>query len=169
MCNKVNCKGTILDGCWLCSRVVGWQLRFSICNGAVTTKALTMVVSLYHPLIPGSVEYHMPYASCLGCCEVLLCCASLSCSSGYSTYCSSACPTVFSLKELCLSKDLGFCSLFYLVHSHDALWDSLSKLMPSGIACLASQAPDWAVALWDALSGLWLVDLWLLPTQVCPL
>ena len=108
-----------------------------------------MVVALYYPLVPGSVEYPMLYASCLGCCGVLLCCASLSCSSGYF-----ACPPVFSLRELCLSEDLGFCILFYLVHSCDALWDSLSRLMPSGIACLASQAPYWAVAFWDGLSGL---------------
>ena len=71
----------------------------------------------------------------------------------------SACPPVFSLKKLCLSKDLGFCILFYVVHSHDALWDSLSWLMPSGIACPAFQAPDWAVAFWDGLCGLWLVGL----------
>ena len=69
-------------------------------------------------------------------------------------YCSSACPPVFSLKELCLSEVLGFCSLFYPVHSHNALFDSLSRLMPSEIACLAAQAPDWAVAFWDGLSGL---------------
>ena len=61
-------------------------------------------------------------------------------------YCSSACPLVFSLRELCLSEVLGFCSFFYLVHSCDALWDSLSRLMPSGIACLASGAPDSAIA-----------------------
>ena len=56
------------------------------------------------------------------------------------------------LKELCLSEDLGFCSLFYLGHIHIALWDSLSGLVHFGIVCLASQAPDWAVAFWD---GLW--------------
>ena len=78
-------------GCWLCSRVVGWQFRFSLYE-AVTTKVLTMVVSLYNPLVLGSVEYPMPYASCLGCFGVLLSCASLSCSSG-----CSACPPVFSL------------------------------------------------------------------------
>ena len=135
--------GTSIKGCRL---LAGWQLRFSPCSVAVTTKTLTMVVSLYYPLVLGSVVYHMPYAFCLGCCEVLLCCVSLSCSSGYSAYCSSVCPCVFSLKELCLSKVFGFCSFFHLVHSHDALWDSLFRHMLSGIACLASQFPDWAFA-----------------------
>ena len=153
------CKGAMFVWLLVISKVVGWQLRFSHCSGAVTMKVMTMVVSLYYPLVLGSVEYPMPYASCLECCGVLLCCVSLSC--------SSACPLVFSLKELCLSKVLGFCSLFYLVHSHDALWDSPSRPMPSGIACLALQAPDWAFAFWDGLSGLWLVGLWLGPTQVC--
>ena len=96
----------------------------------------------------------MPYASCLGCCGVLLYCASSSCSSGCSAY-----PPMFSLKELYFSEDLGFYSLFYLVHSHDTLWDSLSRLMPSGIACLAFQAPDWVLAFWNGLPGLTLVDL----------
>ena len=110
------------------------------------TKVLAVVVSLYYPLASGSVEYHMPYASCLGCCGVLLCCVSLSC--------SSACPPVFSLKELCLSEVLGFCSLFYLVPSCNAPWDSLSGLLHSGIACLASQASNWAVTFWDGLPSL---------------
>ena len=88
MCHKfcghdrnVSCKGVKrLYGCWLFSRVVSWHLRFSLCSGVVTTKALIMVESLYYPLVLGSVEYLMPYASCLGWCGVLLCCASLSCS-----------------------------------------------------------------------------------------
>ena len=67
---------------------------------------------------------------------------------------SSVCPVVLCLMQLSLSEDLGFCSLFYPVHSHDALWDSLSRPMHSGIVCLASQALDWAVAFWDDLSGL---------------
>ena len=161
------CKGAdIVVWLYLCSKVVGWQLRFSLCSGAVTTKALVMVVALYFPLVPDSVEYPMPYASCLGWCGVWLCSACLVAPIILLCF-SSACPPVFSLKELCLSKVLGFCSLFYLVHSHDALWGSLSRRMPSGISCLASQVPDWAVAFWDGLSGLWLFDLWLVPTQVC--
>ena len=82
----------------------------------------------------------MPYAYCLASSSVVACCSSSQ--------------LILSLKELCLSEDLGFYSLFYLVHSGGALWDSLSRLMPSGIACLASQTPDWAVAFWDGLSGL---------------
>ena len=53
------------------------------------------------------------------------------------------CLEVFSLRELCLSKDLGFCSLFYLGYICIALWDSLSGLC----------------AFWDSLSsfpGPWL-------------
>ena len=48
------------------------------------TKALAVVVSLYNLLVSGSVEYPMPYASCLGCCGVLFCCVSLACGSGCS-------------------------------------------------------------------------------------
>ena len=135
-----------------------WQLRFSLYSGAAMTKALAVVVSLYYLLVSGSVEYPMPYASCLGCCGVLPCCVSLSCSLVVLLYCSSGCPPVFFLKDLCLSEVLGFCSPFYLVHIHEALWDSLSELMHSGIACLAFQAPDLAVAFWDGLSGLWLAN-----------
>ena len=58
-----------------CFSVVGQQLRFSLYSGAVMTKALAVVVSLYYLLVSGSVEYPMPYASCLRCCGVvaLLC------------------------------------------------------------------------------------------------
>ena len=69
----------------------------------------------------------------------------------------------FSLKELCLSEDLGLYSLFYPVHVCIALWDSLSGPVHSGIACLAFQAPDWAVAFWDAC----LACDWL-PYDRCP-
>ena len=82
----------------------------------------------------------MPYASCLA-------------SSSVVEYCSSS-QLILSLKELCLSMVLGLCSPFHLVHSHHVLWDSMSRLMPSGIACLAFQAPDWAISFWDSLSGL---------------
>ena len=44
---------------------------------------------------------------------------------------------LFSLKELYLSEDLGLYSLFYPVHIHTALWDSLSG----------------ACALWESLSS----------------
>ena len=113
-----------------------------------------MVVALYCPPVPGSVQYPMSYVSCLECCGVWL---SSTCPVAQVVF--SACPPVFSLKELCLSKDFGFCSLFYLVHSCDALWDKLCRHMPSGIACLASQAPDWEVAFLDGLSFLGLVGL----------
>ena len=126
------------------------------------TKALAVVVSLYYLLVSGSVEYFMPYASCLWCCVVLLCCVCLCCSSGCSPLLQlslSSCVLkgallVPTLLQLGLSEDLSFCSLFYLVHSCDAFLDSLSRLMHSGIACLASQAPNWAVAFCNGLSGL---------------
>ena len=86
----------------------------------------------------------MPYASCLASCIVVGSCSSS----------QLACPGVFSLKELCLSEDLGFCSLFYPVHICTEPWDSLSGFVHSGIACLASQVPAWAAAFWDGLSGL---------------
>ena len=65
-------------------------------------------------------------------------------------------PQAFSLLELCLSEDLGFCSPFYL--GCFALHPGIACLgyVHHGIACLASQASDWASALWDSLSGLWL-------------
>ena len=56
------------------------QLRFSLYSGAVTTKALTMVVLILLSLVSGSVEYPMPYASCLVSCSVVWRCS-----------CSSAC------------------------------------------------------------------------------
>ena len=80
----------------------------------------------------------MLYASCLASCSVVW-----SCSFGQPT-----CPDVLCLMQLSLSEDLGFCSLFYAVHICTALRDSLSGLVGSGIACLASQAPDWAIAFW---------------------
>ena len=86
----------------------------------------------------------MPYATCLASCSVV----------GSFSSSQLACPDVFSLTEFCLSVDLGFCSLFYPVHIHTAVWDSLCGLVYCGIACLASQAPVWAVAFWDGLSGL---------------
>ena len=94
--------------------------------------------------------YPMLYAFCLAFCSVVGSCSSS----------QLACPVVFSLKELCLSEDLGFCSLFYPVHICTALWDILSGIVHSGIGCLASWAPDWTVAFWNGLSGLWLVALW---------
>ena len=86
----------------------------------------------------------MPYTSCLASCSVVGSCFSS----------QLACPVVLCLMQLSLSEDMGFCSLFYQVHICTELWDSLSGLVHSGIACLASQAPDWAVAFWDGLSGL---------------
>ena len=120
------------------------QLRFSLYSGAVTTKVLTIVVFLYYPLVLTlwSILCLMP--SCLFFCSVVGCC--------------SAYPLLvllFSLKELCLpcssdcsallqlslSEDLGFCSLFYLVHICTALWDSLSGLVHSGIALSGFPGP----------------------------
>ena len=85
----------------------------------------------------------MHYASCLASCSVVW-----SYSSG-----RPACPDVLCLMQPSLSKDLGICSLFHPVYIHTELWDSLSGLVHSGITCLASQAPDWAVAFSDGLSG----------------
>ena len=78
----------------------------------------------------------MPYASCLDSCSVV----------GSFSSSQLVCPVVLSLMQLSLSEDLGFCSLFYPVHVCTALWDSLSGLVHSRIACLGFEAPDWAVA-----------------------
>ena len=49
---------------------------------------LTMVVALYCPLVPGSVEYPMPYAPCLECCGVWL---------WSGLFCSSDCSALLQL------------------------------------------------------------------------
>ena len=53
--------------------------------------------------------------------------------------------------QLSLSEDLGFCSPSYL--GCFALHPGIACLgyVHYGIACLASQASDWAGALWDGL------------------
>ena len=61
--------------------------------------------------VSGSVEYPMPYASCLASCSVVG-----SCSSSQLAF-----PVVLCLMQLSLSEDLGFCSLFYPVHICTAL------------------------------------------------
>ena len=68
------------------------QLKFSLFSGAVTTKALAVVVFLLLSLVSGSMEYPMPYASCLVSCSVVWRCS-----------CSSACLDVLSLEDLWLS------------------------------------------------------------------
>ena len=141
---------------------IGLTTQILLYSRAVTTKVLAVLVSLYYPLAAGSVEYPMPYASCLGCCGVLLSCVRLS-----SCVLLKGTLLVLAVLQLSLSKVLGFCSLFCLVHICNELWDSLSGHMHSGITCLAFQVPNWAVAFWGGLSCLWLVDLWLVPTQVC--
>ena len=97
-----------------------------------------MVAFLYYPFVSGSVEYPMPYASCLVSCSVVWRC-SLQLSRSWCTFLKGAlaCSDVSTLRELCLSANLGFCSLFYLGYIHIALWDSLSGLC----------------ALWDGLSS----------------
>ena len=75
-----------------------------------------------------SVEYPMPYVSCLVSCSVDW---SSSWSVAYPdvfSFRSSACPDVLYLMHLSLSEDLDFCSLFYLGYICIALWDSLSGL-----------------------------------------
>ena len=149
------CKGVRWDDVF--SLLACRQLRFSLYSRAVITKVLAIVVFLYYSLSLGLWEYPMPYASCLATSSIIQCCSS---GQLILSLRSSPCPVVLCLMQLSLSGDLGFCSLFYLVHICTALWDSLSGLVDSGIACLASQAPDWTVVFWDSLSGLWLVTLW---------
>ena len=122
-----------------CSSVVGWQLRFSLYSGAVTTKTLAVVVSLYYLLVSGSVGYPVHYALCL--LPRVLWSVAL-CVRLYSCGLLGGALLVPALLQLGLSKVLGFCSLFYLVHIYNAPWDRLSGLMHSGIACLVSKAPD---------------------------
>ena len=65
-----------------------------------------------------------------------------------SPYWSPACPGIW-----------GFATPFYL--GYFALYPRIVCLsyVHHGIACLASQASDWASALWDSLSSLWLATL----------
>ena len=100
-------------------------------------------------LISGSVEYPMPYDSCLA-----------SCSVGWRHSVAglilrnSACPLILSLIELYLSDPWGFCSLFYLecFPLHPGI--ACLGYVHCGIVCLASHASDWAGALWYGLTGL---------------
>ena len=112
-------------------------------------QALASVVFHLLFLDSDSVEYPMPYASCLTSCSV---------GGEYPVaqliLRSSAYSRVLSVMKLCLSIILGFCSPFYL--GCFALHPGITCLgyVHYEIACLASQASYWAGALWDGLSGL---------------
>ena len=94
---------------------------------------LVVVVFLLLFLVSGSVEYPMPYASCLVSCRVVWRCSVVQLVLRYSP-----------LMELCLSEELDFCSPFYLGCCFCiAPWGSLSGLC----------------ALWDSLSSF--PSLWL--------
>ena len=71
------------------------------------TKALAVIVSLYYLLVYGSVECTMPYASCLGCCGVLLCCVNLSCSLGCSVLLQLSLSACVLLKGALLVQSFG--------------------------------------------------------------
>ena len=90
---------------------------------------------LYSFIIPWPLLCGVSYALCL-LSSLLQCCLEV-----FSA--ALPCLGVFSLEKLCLSPDLGFCSLFYLGYFHIALWNSLSGLC----------------ALWDSLSSF--PSLWL--------
>ena len=101
-----------------------------------------------------SVEYPMPYASCLA-----------SCSEGWRLSCSSVDHLVFHLFWGTLMNGALLVCYFGLLQPLlfrmfcIAHWDSLLGYVHCGIACLASQASYLSGALWDGLSGLWLVSL----------
>ena len=113
--------------------LVDRQLRFFLYSGAVTTKALAVVVFPLLSLVSGSVEYPMSYASCL-----------VSCNVGWRF---SACPVALCLMDLCLSKDLGLCSLFYLGYFCITPWNSLSGLCALWYSLSSFQASNWAGVL----------------------
>ena len=96
------------------------------------TKALAVVVSLYYLLVSGSVEYPMPYASCLGCCVVLLCCVSLSCSSGSSALLQLNLPSCILLKGALLVQSSGTLQSLLFSAFCNASWDSLLGLCTLG-------------------------------------
>ena len=89
--------------------LAGRQLRFPLYSGYGCIPLLSPVSC--------SVEYPMPYASCLVSCSVSWRCSLQLCLSD-----------VPCLMQLSLSKVWGFCSLFYLGYFGIALWDSLSGL-----------------------------------------
>ena len=73
----------------------------------------------------------MPYASYLASCSmewflVALCVVQLVLR--HSPSWNSDCLLVICLMQLSFSKDMGFCSLFYLGYFHTASWDSLCGL-----------------------------------------
>ena len=106
-------------------------------------------------LISGSVEYPMPYASCLASCI------------GGGDYPVAG----LILMEFCLSPGTllnGALLIWPLGLLQSPFYWGYFTLHPGiaclvyvhyGIACLASWASYWAGALWDGLSGLWLVSL----------
>ena len=65
--------------------------------------------------------------------------------------CSASCQdSQGSLQTPITLKPVGFP---YIYDPPIELWDSLSSLVNSGIACLASQSSDWLDALWASLSS----------------
>ena len=103
------------------------------------TKTLTAVVNLYYPS-PSP-------------CSVVL--FSDDFCSTLTKFCSPGCPQAFSLLELCCLRIWGFAALLSRVFCI-APRDTCLDYVHHGIACLASQASNWAGALWDSLSDLWL-------------
>ena len=67
----------------------------------------------------------------------------VSCHGVWRCPCNAACPVVLCLMQLCLPKDLGFCSPFYLGCFTLHLGIASLCYVHYGIACLASKASDW--------------------------
>ena len=132
---------------------VEYLTLFCLCSGRgssawSTTQILPLQWNSYNKgndcsciplLLPCLWLYGVSYVLCLlpsllMCCKVLL-------------YCSSVCPGLLVL-QLCCCVSLS------------EVWASAASFikcifgMHSGIACLASQAPDWAVTFWEDLYGL---------------
>ena len=117
-------------------------------------KALASVVFCLLLLVSGSVEYPMPYAFSLA-----------SYSASWRLSCSSVDPWVFCLSWSTLLNGALLVCYFGPLQPFNlgcfALHHGIACLgyVHYGVACLAFQASYWTGALWDGLSGLWLVSL----------
>ena len=138
---------------WRC-RMVGsmltpWQLRFSLYSGVVITEGRCSLAYSFIVILVLTLSY----ALCLDYSFL---------QRGLSTVWLFLRPSVphLWLSDWSLSIHLSSnCSLtlwafpLYLGSPLVELWDSLSSLVKSGIACLASWSSDWLDVLWASLSS----------------
>ena len=110
----------------------------------------------------GVVLFTLYCSSCLDLCPMPYAWIVASCSVGYLLsglflrpgvpLCSASCQDSQGFLQTLIHPEA--CGLpLYLGFPPVELWDSLSSLVNSGIACLTSQSSDWLDALWASLSS----------------